>query len=57
MIAKLVEFVKGPLSWAKAHANTIMLTVLVMLFVLFSFACGYILAKYQDREPITIQQF
>ncbi|HLD70273.1 MAG TPA: hypothetical protein VI937_00065 [Negativicutes bacterium] len=49
ILAKLVDFVK-------AHASTIMLTILVMLFVLFSFACGYIIAKYQDREPIKIEQ-
>jgi len=56
MVAKIVEFVKGPLSWVKTHLNNIILTALVLLFVLFSFACGYIIAKYQDREPIIINQ-
>ena len=48
MIAKISEFVKGNLS-------AIFLAVLVMLLVLFSFACGYIIAKYQNIEPIQIQ--
>mgnify|MGYP001569342589 CR=1 len=48
-IAKILEFVK-------THLNTIILTAIVMLFVLFSFASGYIIAKYQDRAPIEINQ-
>ncbi len=44
------------LNFVKANLNTIILAVLVMLFVLFSFASGYIIAKYQDREPIQIYQ-
>ena len=47
MIAKLLQFVK-------ANFNNIMLVCMVALFVLLSFASGYIIAKYQDREPITI---
>lgn len=49
MLSKFAEFVK-------LHADTIILVVLVMLFVLFSFACGYIIAKYQDREPLQIYE-
>jgi len=55
ILAKIKEFVKGPIHWTKANGNNIILTVLVALFVLFSFACGYIIAKYQDREPILIE--
>ena len=49
ILPKIIEFVKK-------HLNTIVLIVVVMLFVLFSFASGYIIAKYQDKEPIQIQQ-
>ena len=49
MLSKLFEFVK-------AHIDTIILSVVIMLFLLFSFAAGYIMAKYQDRQPIYIQQ-
>jgi len=47
-IAKILEFVK-------TNLNTIILIVVVALLILFSFACGYIIAKYQDREPIVIE--
>ena len=47
MIAKILEFVK-------AHLHTILLVAVVMLLVLFSFASGYIIAKYQTIEPIQI---
>ena len=49
MIAKILDFVK-------TYLDTIILAVLIMLFVMFSFAAGYIIAKYQDRPPIEIQQ-
>ena len=49
IIAKISKFVK-------AHLNNIILVTLVMLLVLFSFSCGYIIAKYQDIEPITVSQ-
>ena len=48
ILSKIKEFVK-------AHIDTIMLIAIVMLFVLLSFAFGYIIAKYQDRKPIQIE--
>ena len=47
MLSKFSQFVK-------THINTIILTATVALFVLLSFATGYIIAKYQDRAPIEI---
>lgn len=47
MLPKIIEFVK-------THLDTILLVLLVMGLVLFSFASGYIIAKYQDRPPIQI---
>ena len=55
MIAKISEFVKGLANWAKANTHTILLAAIVVLLVLFSFTCGYIIAKYQDIKPIQIQ--
>lgn len=49
MLAKILDFVK-------AHLDTLLLVIIAMLFVLFSFAGGYIIAKWQDREPIIINQ-
>lgn len=49
MLPKISEFVK-------THIDTMILCSIIMLFVLFSFAVGYIIAKYQDREPIIIHQ-
>jgi len=48
ILSKILQFVK-------AHADTIILAVVTMLFILFSFATGYIIAKYQDRPPIQIE--
>lgn len=48
ILAKMFQFVK-------ANFNNIILFLLVMLFGLFSFATGYIIAKYQDKEPIKIE--
>jgi len=49
MLAKILEFVK-------TNLDNIILAVIIMLFILLSFASGYIIAKYQDREPIIINQ-
>ncbi len=49
MLSKFLDFVK-------AHIDTIILMAVVMLLVLFSFASGYIMAKYQSRAPIEIIQ-
>ncbi len=48
MLAKIVEFVK-------ANLDTILIVMVVALFILLSFAGGYIVAKYQDRAPVIIQ--
>jgi hypothetical protein len=47
MLSKILQFVK-------ANADTVLLVIMVMLFVLFSFALGYIIATYQGKEPIVI---
>ena len=49
MIAKIKDFVK-------AHFYDIILAITVALLVMLSFATGYILAKYQSKEPITIEK-
>ena len=56
MLAKILEFVKGLLAWLKANLDNVILIIIIMLFILLSFASGYIIAKYQDREPVLIQQ-
>lgn len=49
MLAKIAAFVKS-------HFNDIILIIVVSLLILLSFACGYIMAKYQSKEPIQIEQ-
>lgn len=49
MLAKIFEFVK-------AHRADIMLFTVVCLLVLFSFACGFIIAKEQQKSLIQINQ-
>ena len=49
ILAKILQFVK-------THIDAILLLLIIMLFVLVSFASGYIIAKYQDRAPILINQ-
>ena len=49
MLAEIREFVK-------AKFYDIMLFIIVALLILFAFASGYITAKYQSKEPITIEQ-
>jgi len=56
MLSNISEFVKRQLDRIKPHINTIILGLLVAFLVLFSFACGYIVAKYQSREPLIIGQ-
>lgn len=48
MLAKLFQFVK-------AHIDIVIMTAVVVLLVLFSFAAGYIMAKYQQRPEIKIE--
>jgi hypothetical protein len=47
MLAKLKNFVKNNL-------NEILVLTTVILVSLFSFAAGYLTAKYQEKEPIRI---
>ncbi len=49
ILSKILQFVKNNL-------DNIILFVIIVLFVLLSFATGYIIAKYQDREPVFINQ-
>ena len=48
MIAKIRDFVK-------AHFYDIMLFIIVGLLMMFSFAIGFIVAKYTSKEPIKIE--
>ena len=49
MLAEIRDFVK-------AHLSDIILFIIVALLILLAFAAGYITAKYQSKEPITIEQ-
>jgi len=49
MLAKITEFVK-------THTTEIILVIIVMLLIMASFASGFIIAKYQQKTPIQIQQ-
>jgi len=40
----------------KKYKNDIILIIIVFLISLFSFAMGYIVAKYQEKEPIQFQE-
>lgn len=48
MIANISNFVK-------THFNDIILTIIVALLILLSFASGFIIAKYQQKQPIQIE--
>ncbi|MBU2540003.1 hypothetical protein KJ786_02485 [Patescibacteria group bacterium] len=45
MLSNITEFVK------KYQKDIILIIIIVLLF-LFSFAAGFITAKYQNKEPI-----
>ncbi len=47
MLSEINQFVKN-------HFNDIILLIVVILITLLSFACGFLLAKYQEKEPIRI---
>jgi len=47
MLAEIKDFVK-------TNFNNIMLFIIVTLLVLFAFAVGFIVAKYQLKVPIQI---
>lgn len=38
------------------HKNDILLTILIILISMLSFASGFITAKYQAKEPIVIEE-
>jgi len=48
MLTKIIQFVKS-------HQSDIILLIGVILISLLSFAMGYIVAKYQEKEPIRIE--
>lgn len=39
----------------KSHKSDMMLLIAIILVSLLSFAIGYIIAKYQEKEPIRIE--
>jgi hypothetical protein len=43
-------------AFVNSRFNDIILVVIVILLTLLSFALGFIMAKYQDKEPIKIEQ-
>lgn len=47
MLSEIKNFVKN-------KSNDIMLFIIVALLVMLSFAIGYIIAKYETKEPIRI---
>ncbi len=49
MISEIIKLVKK-------HKTDIILTICIVLISLFSFAMGYIVAKYQGRESIQFQK-
>jgi hypothetical protein len=49
MLAKIKDFVKDKF-------YDIILLVIIVLLVMLAFASGYIMAKYQSKEPIIIEQ-
>jgi len=49
ILAEIKDFVKGKF-------YDIMLFIIVALFILLAFASGYIVAKYQVKEPIQIEK-
>ncbi|MDP3093229.1 MAG: hypothetical protein Q8N16_00500 [bacterium] len=48
MLAKFKGFVKD-------HLNEILLAGMVALISLFSFTAGFLIAKYQEKEPIRVE--
>ncbi|MEK7562693.1 MAG: hypothetical protein AAB509_03370 [Patescibacteria group bacterium] len=53
MLAEIKDFVKR---FYDRNFYDIMIFIIVALLVMLSFAVGFILAKYQDKEPIKIEQ-
>jgi len=48
MLSKFWDIVKG-------HFSDIILFIIIVLLILFSFAAGFITAKYLEKTPIEIQ--
>jgi len=42
-------------NFVKKYQTDIILIIGIILISLFSFAMGYIIAKYQEKEPIIIE--
>ena len=42
------------LAFVKSHFNDIILFIIVALLILLAFAAGYLMAKYQIKNPIQI---
>ena len=53
ILAKISSFVKH---FYDRNVYDIMLFIIVALLILLSFAAGFIIAKYQEKEPIKIEQ-
>jgi len=53
MLAEIKNFVKN---FYHRNFYDIIIFMIVALLVLLSFATGFIIAKYQDKEPIKIEQ-
>ena len=49
MLTKISEFVKG-------HLNDIILSIVIILLIMLSFAMGYIMGIYHSKTPIQIEQ-
>lgn len=49
IISKIVQFVKS-------RSNDIILIIIVALISLFSFGSGFLVAKYQEKEPLKIEE-
>lgn len=49
MLSEIKDFVK-------IYFNDIMAVIIVALLILLSFACGFIIAKYQLKQPIRIEK-
>ena len=49
MLSKCISFVKNDF-------NDIISPIIVILISLFSFACGFLTAKYYEKEPIIIEE-
>ncbi|KKQ22313.1 MAG: hypothetical protein US35_C0012G0011 [Parcubacteria group bacterium GW2011_GWA2_37_10] len=52
MLAEIKNFVKGLYD---RNFYDIMIFIVVALLIFFSFAAGFIIAKYQDKESIQIE--